>query len=141
MKAKDIGINIKPPKKACSDAKCPFHGSLKVKGRTMRGFIVSKDVHTSATLETERSIFIKKYERYMKRRTRIRVHNPPCVDAQIGDAVRVIACRPLSKTKNFVIIEKVGHDVFVEQKIKESEEEEKKDSKNNPSKGKKEDKQ
>ncbi|MEA3514312.1 MAG: 30S ribosomal protein S17 [Nanoarchaeota archaeon] len=119
VKSKNIGINVKPPKVECTDKKCPFHGSLKVRGKIIKGIIVSKDVHTSATIESDRTIFIKKYERYLKKRSRIRVHNPPCINAQIGDEVKAMECHPLSKTKHFVIVEKLGHDIFVEQHIKE----------------------
>jgi small subunit ribosomal protein S17 len=119
----NIGIEVVPPKDSCTDARCPFHGGFKVKGRVLKGIIVSKDMHKSATLETERMQIVRKYERYMKKKTRVRVHNPPCINAQVGDEVRVMECRPISKTKNFVIIEKLGHDVLLEQKIKEEAEE------------------
>ena len=119
VKAKNIGIDVKPPKEECSDKKCPFHGSLSVRGRIIKGIVVSKDVHTSATIESERTIYIKKYERYLKKKSRIRVHNPPCINAQIGDEVKAMECHPLSKTKHFVIVEKLGHDIFIEQQIKE----------------------
>jgi len=120
VKSKNIGIDVKPPKVECTDKKCPFHGSLSVRGKVIKGIIVSKDIHTSATIESERTIFIKKYERYLKKRSRIRVHNPPCINAQIGDEVKAMECHPLSKTKHFVIVEKLGHDIFVEQQIKEN---------------------
>ena len=38
--------------------------------------------------------------------SRITAHNPPCLDAQRGDKVKIAECRPLSKTKNFVVVEK-----------------------------------
>lgn len=123
IKSKNIGIDVKPPKVECTDKKCPFHGSLSVRGKVIKGIIVSKDIHTSATIESERTIFIKKYERYLKKRSRIRVHNPPCINAQIGDEVKAMECHPLSKTKHFVIVEKLGHDIFVEQQLKEEKEE------------------
>lgn len=123
VKAKNIGIDVKLPEKECSDKKCPFHGSLSVRGRIIKGIVVSKDVHTSATIESERTIFVKKYERYLKKKSRIRVHNSPCINAQVGDEVKAMECHPLSKTKHFVIVEKLGHDIFVEQQLKEEKEE------------------
>ena len=33
------------------------------------------------------------------------VYNPQCVDAKKGDIVKIAECRPLSKTKAFVVIE------------------------------------
>ncbi len=34
-------------------------------------------------------------------------HNPPCIDAKVGDRVRIGECRPLAKTVSFVVIEKL----------------------------------
>ena len=62
----------------------------------------------TAAIEFNRLHFLKKYERYEKRRTKLKVHNPECINAKDGDIVRIMECRPLSKTKNFVIIEKLG---------------------------------
>jgi small subunit ribosomal protein S17 len=39
------------------------------------------------------------------RRTRVKAHNPESIDAKEGDTVRIAETRPLSKTKNFVVIE------------------------------------
>ena len=38
------------------------------------------------------------------RRSRLRVHNPPAINAQIGQEVLVARTRPISKTKHHVII-------------------------------------
>jgi len=103
MKNKILGVNT--PKKSCTDQNCPFHGQLNVKQETVQGVIVKKDVHHSATLEWQRIHNVPKYERYEIRRSRVRVHNPPCLDAQIGQEVLVAKTRPLSKTKNYVIIQ------------------------------------
>ncbi len=140
VEAKKLGIDVKPPKDKCDDVKCPFHGELKVRGRTIKGFIVSRDIHTSATLETEKMNYVKKYERHLKKRMKLRVHNPHCINAQVGDEVKAMECRPLSKTKHFVIVEKCRHDIFVEQKIKEIEEEKKAKKGNNDNKNNQEDK-
>jgi len=108
-KKKEIGIEVKVPSKGCEDKHCPFHGDLKVRGRTFFGTIVSKDVNKTAKIEFPRLFYLNKYERFEKRRSRIKVHNPPCINAQIGDRVKVIECKPISKTKNFVIVENEKH--------------------------------
>ena len=125
---KTIGIKVNAPTKECTDKKCPYHGNLKVRGRTFTGIVLKKDVHRSATVEWTRKIKIAKYERFEKKRTRIHVHNPPCIDASEGDIVTVMECRPLSKTKNFVIIENLGKQFGFEQ-MEEAREESKKVSK------------
>lgn len=65
---------------------------------------MKKDINGSATIEWFRPYFVPKYERYETRRSRMRVHNPQCVDAQIGQEVIVAKSRPLSKTKNHIIL-------------------------------------
>ena len=106
MKAKKhIGIEVDFPKEDCKDSKCPFHGTLKLRGRTFLGTVYSKDVHTSATVEWARQVKIKKYERTERKRSRVRAHNPKCIDAQKGDSVLIAETRPISKTKKFVILQ------------------------------------
>ena len=39
--AKHIGLGVLPPEQACSDANCPFHGSLPVRGQVITGKVVS----------------------------------------------------------------------------------------------------
>jgi small subunit ribosomal protein S17 len=114
-KVKNIGVKIKAPTKECKDKKCPFHGDIRVRGRTFTGVIIKRDVHKTATVEWSRRIKIPKYERFEKKRTKVRAHNPPCIDAKDGDKVKIMECKPLSKTKNFVIIENLGKQFGFEQ--------------------------
>jgi small subunit ribosomal protein S17 len=48
---------------------------------------------------------IAKFERYEKRQSKIHAHNPPCIEAKAGDRVKIAECRPLSKTKSYVVVE------------------------------------
>lgn len=101
-------LGIPAPKKALDskfhDKNCPFTGTLKVKKEFLKGKVIKRDMNKSATIEWQRSSFVPKYERYQIKRSRLRVHNPPCLDAQIGWNVLVARTRPLSKTKNHVIL-------------------------------------
>ena len=108
--ARSIGIVLEGPKQKCNDAKCPFHGNLSVRGRQFAGTVISAKMRKTAVVEFERLNFLKKYERYERRRTKLKVHNPECVNAKDGDVVNVIECRPLSKTKNFVVIKNLGQE-------------------------------
>ena len=119
---KKMKENKKAPKKECEDKKCPFHGNTVLRGRTFVGVIMKKDTHKTATVEWYYKLFVPKYERYETRRTRIHVHNPPCIDANIGDRVKVAEARPISKTKNFVIIENLGKEKGFEEKLEAEEE-------------------
>ena len=62
----------------------------------------------TAVIEIERLYFLKRYERYEKRRTKLKVHNPECINAKDGEVVNVMEYRPLSKAKNFTIIQRLG---------------------------------
>ena len=106
MKTEVLGI--KAPKKECTDNKCPFHGEINVKKELFKGRVVKKDINRSATIEWFRPYYVQKYERYEVRKSRLRVHNPSCIDADIGEEVLVARTRPLSKTKNHVILEVIG---------------------------------
>lgn len=92
----------------CHDPKCPFHGLMGVKSEILTGTVIKKDVHHTATIEWSRSRYVQKYERFEVRRSRLRVHNPACLDAQVGQKVIVARTRPVSKTKHHVIIHIVG---------------------------------
>ena len=91
--------------KDCGDANCPFHGSLKTRGQVLAGIVTKTGGARTVRIEFQRLYALPKYERFEKRRTRIQAHNPACINAQLGDKVKIKACRPISKTKNFVIIE------------------------------------
>lgn len=118
----NIGIEVKLPKKTCNDKNCPFHSNLKIRGRTFTGVVMSDKMHKSLVVEWERRQLIRKYERYEKRKTRIKVHNPECINAKEGDKVRIVECRPLSKTKNFTVIEIIGKERQFKEKSEAKEE-------------------
>jgi len=109
MDTKNIGIDTVKPAKAPKtvDPKDPFFGSVKVRGRVFTGLVTSAKMQKTVTVEWPRKRFNKKYERFEMRRTKVKAHNPESVDAKEGDTVRIAETRPLSKTKNFVVIEVV----------------------------------
>jgi small subunit ribosomal protein S17 len=106
--SKDIGLGVKLPEKICSSERCPFHGHLKVRGRIFKGRIVSTKSTDTAIVEWDYYHYIQKYERYERKKTRIAAHLPGCIEARVDDTVKIGECRPLSKTKRFVVIEKVN---------------------------------
>lgn len=79
------------------------------RGRTFQGRIIRK-FPKRITIEFERTVFIPKFERFMKKKTRIHARLPDKMfDAvQIGDLVKVKECRPLSKIIHFTFIEKIN---------------------------------
>ena len=102
-------LGIKGPEKSCEDKKCPFHGEINVKKELSEGIVIKKDINHSATISWEKPYHVPKYERFEMRRYKLRVHNPACIDAAVGAAVTVAKTRPLSKTKDHVIIAVRNH--------------------------------
>jgi small subunit ribosomal protein S17 len=105
MKARNIGIDVKKPEKECKDPKCPFHGTLPIRGKTIEGKVVSAKSLKTVIVEREYTHFIPKYERYERRHSRIAAYNPECINAKEGNVVTIAECRPVSKIKSFVVIE------------------------------------
>ncbi len=99
----------KKEKVSCNDKQCPVHGKLRLRGRTFKGYVISKHPRRIA-IEFERIIFIRKYERQMKKKTKIHARLPDCFknEIQMGDYVEVRECRPLSKIVHFCVVRKVS---------------------------------
>jgi small subunit ribosomal protein S17 len=89
----------------CTDKFCPTHGETKLHGRVLAGTVISAKAYKTVTVDKLRSFYLTKYERYEKRHTKLLVHNPPCINAKVGDEVKIMETRPLSKTKHFIVIE------------------------------------
>ena len=107
-KVRDIGYDVKKPEKECDDPRCPFHGTLPIRGKILKGNVVSSKMSQTVVVERNYLHFLPKYERYERRRSRIAAHNPVCINVKKGDRVKIAECRPLSKTKHFVVIEKMN---------------------------------
>jgi small subunit ribosomal protein S17 len=78
-----------------------------VRGQTLEGTVDSTSMDKTVVVEREYDVRVPKYDRYMKRRSRVPAHAPPCLDLAVGDTVRVAETRPLSKTKSHVVVERV----------------------------------
>ncbi len=100
----NIGIGSNTREK-CDDELCPYHGHLRVRGKILEGKVVSDKMDRTVVVERDRLFYLRKYERFEKRRSRIPAHNPPCINAKVGDRVKIAECRPLSKTVAFVVVE------------------------------------
>jgi small subunit ribosomal protein S17 len=107
-RSRTTGFGIEAPQKGCDDKNCPFHGTLKVRGKQFTGKVVSHKMQRSVVVEWQGWRHIPKYERYKRTRTKVIAHNPPCINAAEGDRVMIGECRPLSKMKNFVVMKVLG---------------------------------
>ena len=101
---KSIGVPVNPPERECQDARCVWHGQLPVRGRTFQGTVTSAKAKETVVVEWGYTQLVSKYERYERRKSRVVAHNPECMKARDGDTVIIAECRPLSKTKKFVVV-------------------------------------
>ena len=91
--------------------------TIATRGRRFTGPIKSTRMARTAVFEVERRTYIPKYERYEKRRTRLKVHIPEGMDVHDGDIVVVQETRPISKTKHFTIVENLTQNTDEKGKI------------------------
>jgi ribosomal protein S17 len=82
--------------------------TLATRGRIFEGF-VTKKFQKRIVLEFERTVFVQKYERFYKKKTRLHARLPDSManDINVGDYIQVRECRPLSKIIHFIVLGKV----------------------------------
>ncbi len=107
-RARDIGLDVRAPRKRCDDRHCPFHGRLPVRGQVLEGTVVSNAMQRTAVVERTLLHYVPKFERYEKRRRRYLAHAPPCLEVKVGHRVRIAETRPLSKLVAFCIVADLG---------------------------------
>jgi small subunit ribosomal protein S17 len=105
-KVNNIGIEVAAPEGECSDPNCPFHGTISVRGQIIDGVVDTVKMNRTIIVKRDYLQFVKKYERYEKRSARYAVHAAPCLNLKVGDSVKIMECRPISKTVSFVAVEK-----------------------------------
>lgn len=93
---------------SCNDPKCPFHGTLKARGRVFRGTVIKK-FPKRIVIEFERTLYVEKYERYSKSKTKLHARLSDCLapSINVGDYIEIVECRPLSKIIKFVVMKKI----------------------------------
>ncbi len=74
--------------------------------RTVVGKVVSDKMQKTIVVLVERTVKHEKYAKIMKRRSKYHVHDENQI-CKIGDVVRISESRPISKTKNWVLVEKI----------------------------------
>ncbi|KAA3470577.1 40S ribosomal S11 [Gossypium australe] len=100
---KSIGLGFKTPREAIEgtyiDKKCPFTGTVSVRGRILAG-----TCHSAKMMRTIINKIFFSFSRYEKRHSNIPAHISPCFRVKEGDHVIIGQCRPLSKTVRFNIL-------------------------------------
>ena len=74
------------------------------KQRTVQGRVVSNKMDKTVTVLVERLVKHELYGKYIRRSTKLHAHDADN-SCNEGDVVRVAECAPLSKTKNWRVVE------------------------------------
>jgi len=72
--------------------------------RTLEGVVVSDKMDKTVVVRVERLVKDPRYLKYVRRHTRFMAHDE-ANDCGIGDRVRIIEHRPLSKKKRWMVQE------------------------------------
>ena len=75
--------------------------------RTVQGRVLSNKMDKTVTIIIERLVKHALYGKYIRRSTKLHAHDADNTCKE-GDIVRVTECRPLSKTKNWRVVEIVS---------------------------------
>ena len=84
-----------------------FAENLSSRDRSFKGTVIRK-FPKRVVIEFERTIYIKKYERYSKKKTKLHARLPESMskDINVGDYIEKRGCRPISKIVHFIVIGK-----------------------------------
>lgn len=72
--------------------------------RTVQGRVVSNKMDKTITVKIERTVKHPIYGKFIKRSTKLHAHDEANV-CQEGDLVSVTECRPLSKSKTWMLVD------------------------------------
>ncbi|MDO4709394.1 30S ribosomal protein S17 [Lysobacteraceae bacterium NML95-0200] len=74
------------------------------KQHTVEGRVVSNKMDKTVTVLVERHVKHALYGKYIRRSTKLHAHDAENACKE-GDLVRIVECAPLSKTKNWRVVE------------------------------------
>jgi len=69
----------------------------------LRGIVVRDKADRTVTVQVTRRFRHPKYGKMVRRNTRIAVHDETN-EAHVGDAVEIVSCRPMSRTKRWRLV-------------------------------------
>ncbi len=81
---------------------------VSIRGRKFEGYVIKK-FDKRIVIEYEKVKYLRKYERYIKNKSKIHARLPEHLKDQIkiGDYIQIQECRPLSKLIHSIVIKKI----------------------------------
>mmetsp|Transcript_7879 Transcript_7879/g.18111 ORF Transcript_7879/g.18111 Transcript_7879/m.18111 type:complete len:158 (-) Transcript_7879:119-592(-) len=113
---RNVGLSFTTPKEAKEgnfvDKKCPFTGNVSIRGKILKGMVISNKMKRTIIIRRNYLHYIKKFNRFEKRHSNVAVHCSPAFEPKEGDIATVGQCRPLSKTVRFNVLKVEKNQIF-----------------------------
>lgn len=77
------------------------------KGKILVGTVVSNKMQKTIVVSVERTVKHPKYGKILRRKTKLHAHDENQI-CQVGNIVKIRESRPLSKLKNWLLVEVVS---------------------------------
>lgn len=74
--------------------------------RTLIGLVISDKMNKSAVVSVQHRVKHPVYGKYIRRSTKFHIHDEENI-CHIGDTVSIRQCRPISKTKSWILVDVV----------------------------------
>merc|ERR1712113_1296303 len=78
----NVGLGFKTPDTARAgkyvDKKCPFTSTVSIRGKILKGMVISTKMKNTIIFRRDYLHYVKKYNRFEKRHTNIAAHISPC---------------------------------------------------------------
>ncbi len=71
--------------------------------QTITGKVISNKMHQTVVVQVDRQVAHPKYHKRMRRTTKYHAH--VTADVKVGDVVKIVQVRPISKTVNWRVVE------------------------------------
>merc|ERR1712032_1409732 len=113
---RNVGLSFATPKEAKEgnyvDKKCPFTGNVSIRGKILKGMVISTKMKRTIIIRRNYLHYIKKFNRFEKRHSNVSVHCSPAFDPKEGDIITCGECRPLAKTVRFNVLKVEKNQIF-----------------------------
>ncbi|XBC39168.1 MAG: 30S ribosomal protein S17 [Buchnera aphidicola (Nurudea shiraii)] len=73
------------------------------KFRTLLGCVISNKMQKSSVIAIERIVKHPLYKKFIKRTTKLHIHDEKN-ECRLGDIVEIRECRPISRTKSWILV-------------------------------------
>ena len=77
---------------------------VNTRGKTLVGTVISDKMQKTIVVSVERTVKHPKYGKILRRKSKLHVHDENEV-CQVGNVVKIRESRPLSKLKNWILVE------------------------------------